>query len=566
MIASVPELNFVFGLGIFLLGMSQLEHGIRRLSDSRLRHWLRTSTGTPLSSVITGTVSTALLQSSSMVSLLVLAFASAGLIPFVNSVGIILGANLGTTLTGWLVAIFGFKLSLEVIALPLMGISAYFLAISKREAQLHSIAIVVFGIALLLFGLDLMKSGMESIPERWNVDVLQGHYLIFYLLFGIGITFLVQSSSAVMMMALAALNAEIIGLPEAVALVIGADLGTTSTTALGSINGSSIKRKLAFAHFSYNLVVDVAAFVFLLPVLPALTRLIALSDPLFTLVAFHSFMNAVGLIVFLPFLSFFAGLIDQLFLRGKAQPSNLLDRVTPDVVDAALVALRSTVEQITLQAACNSLRFFNLKPEQLKIVENSSKDVRLGVTHQDFSKGYEDLKNQEGEIIAYSIKIQKQPLAPNEIDELEKMRAITRHVVFSNKSLKDILQDLQQLRYSTSPLMHDLYDMHKQFQKKTYESVIELLLGDHTKEFVLEELVDIQKANDDHLNKANLFVQDQVSKEPSAGAAASIQFNTNREIRHALKTLIKAVELLVDSQERSRPDHIQPEFVGLTES
>lgn len=495
-----------------------------------------------------------------MVSLLVLAFASAGLIPFVNSVAIILGANLGTTITGWLVAIFGFKLSLEVVAIPLMGIAAYFLAISKRETHIYSIAIVVFGVALLLFGLDLMKGSMESIPERWNVEILQGHHLIFYLLFGIGITFLVQSSSAVMMMALAALNAGIIALPEAVALIIGADLGTTSTTALGSINGSSVKRKLALAHFSYNLVVDVAAFVILLPILPALTSFISLHDPLFTLVAFHSFMNAIGLIVFLPFLGFFASLIDRLFLGGRTQPIDLLDRVMPEVVDAALVALQSKTEQITLQAACNSLRLFNLKPEQLKMLENSRKEVGVGIVHQDFSKGYEDLKNQEGKIIAYSAKIQKQPLEPAEIEELERLGAIARHVVFSNKCLKDILQDLQQFRYSSSPTMRELYEMHKQFQKKSYEKLIALLVVDHTTEFILEELADMQQSNDNHLADSNQLVQKNVGSDVGDSSAISIQFNTNREIRHALKTLIKAVELLVDSQISSQVHTLQSDF------
>ena len=127
----MSPINFIFGLGLFLFGMSQLEYGIRKLSDVRLRNWLRASTGSSAGSVGTGVVATALLQSSSMVSLLVLAFASAGLLPFVNAVGIILGANLGTTFTGWLVAIFGFKLDLESLALPLLGLSAFATVFTK---------------------------------------------------------------------------------------------------------------------------------------------------------------------------------------------------------------------------------------------------------------------------------------------------------------------------------------------------------------------------------------------------------------------------------------------------
>ena len=197
----MTQLNFIFGLGIFLFGMSQLEYGIRKLGDARLRYWLRSSTGSRLGSVTTGVVSTAILQSSSMMSLLVLAFASAGILPLVNAVGILLGANLGTTVTGWLVAIFGFKLDLEAMGLPLLGLSAMALTLTPRDTRASYTGYLVLGIALLLFGLGIMKTSMETLPQRWDVSVIQGHHAIVYLLFGVVITMLVQSSSAVMMMA-----------------------------------------------------------------------------------------------------------------------------------------------------------------------------------------------------------------------------------------------------------------------------------------------------------------------------------------------------------------------------
>jgi len=257
--------------------MSQLEYSISKLGDARLRIWLRSSTNTPLASISTGIISTALLQSSSMVSLLVLAFASAGLLPLVNAIGIIVGANLGTTLTGWLVALLGFKLDLAAAALPLFGLAAFALALTKRQTRFHYISGIVLGFALLLFGLGIMKSSMETIPDLWDITVLQGHNGFVYLLAGVLIAALVQSSSAVMIMALAAVDAQIIALTEAAALIIGADLGTTSTTVLASITGNTIKRKLAFAHFIFNFFVDFAAFFLLLPILPAMLAFASIS-------------------------------------------------------------------------------------------------------------------------------------------------------------------------------------------------------------------------------------------------------------------------------------------------
>lgn len=158
-------IDFLLGLAIFLYGMHELERGIRKLSDARLRYWLRNSTGTSFGSVVTGIFTTAILQSSSMVSLMVLAFAAAGILPLVNSVGIILGANLGTTLTGWIVATLGFKLNLEAISLEVFAAGAAVVVLFGRYRKLRHAAIAVVGLGLLLFGLGLMKTSMETLPE-----------------------------------------------------------------------------------------------------------------------------------------------------------------------------------------------------------------------------------------------------------------------------------------------------------------------------------------------------------------------------------------------------------------
>ena len=170
----MSPINFVFGLGLFLFGMSQLEYGIRKLSDVRLRSWLRASTGTSAGSVGTGVLATALLQSSSMVSLLVLAFASAGLLPFVNAVGIILGANLGTTITGWAVAIFGFKLNLESLALPLLGLSAFAVAFTKRETRPNFGAMVGLGIGLAVVRAGNHENQHGSDSRAMGCDIATG--------------------------------------------------------------------------------------------------------------------------------------------------------------------------------------------------------------------------------------------------------------------------------------------------------------------------------------------------------------------------------------------------------
>lgn len=545
----MPLLNFLFGLGIFLFGMSQLEKGIRRLSDARLKGLLRSSSNTSLGSISIGAVSTAVLQSSSMVSLLVLAFAGAGLLPLVNAIGIILGANLGTTMTGWLVATIGFKLDLQSMALPLLGISSLLLVLLKEKTKPNSTALVFLGIGLLLFGLGIMKASTETIPQQWDVAQLGGLHPVIYLLLGIFIAFLIQSSSAVMMMALTALNADFISLHDAAALVIGADLGTTSTTILGSVYGSVIKRKLAFAHCLFNLIVDLGAFILLLPLLPQLLALVAIRDPLYGLVAFHSLMNLLGLIAFAPFLTLFANWIETLFSKWKMQAQSLLDSVTPDITDAALVAMKDTTIAITVQAICNAMRIFSLQPEKMEIIIAAQETLEDRILHENFDKAYEGLKQKEGALLQYALNIQSQPLDEAQARFLESYRSITRSVVYSNKTLKDIKSDLAELKHSAATSANELYQKQKQFHKDTYHRLVELILGNHPHSFILEELEDMQASNDQHYEKMNNFVYSNISAtvENSGveGTEISTQLNVNHEVHHASKNMLVSIHDLI---------------------
>jgi phosphate:Na+ symporter len=496
-----------------------------------------------------------------MVSLLVMAFASAGILPLVNAVGIIVGANLGTTVTGWLVALFGFKLDLASTALPLFGIAAFTLAMARRRTRLYYVGSAALGIALLLFGLGIMKASMESIPDRWDISILQGHIALVYLLAGVVLAALVQSSSAVMIMALAAINAQFIDLQEAAALVIGADLGTTSTTILGALRGNTIKKQLAFAHFIFNLSVDLTAFFFLLPILPMLLGLVYLSDPIYSLVAFHSLINIAGVLVFIPFLGHFSNWIESVFSRRSALATSMLERVPTSVVDAALTALRTTVQNMMLQAVCNNLHLFNLKPEQLKILRTDHPELLDIVPDRSFDRGYEELKSQEGKILNYSLRLQAQSLDAAEAAELQRLLAVTRNIVFSNKSLKDIRQDLDELKHSNNESVCELYTQHKEFQKICYEKIIELQLGDHSGEYILEELRDLQALNERHAEKSNQSVHAHAANEDGDGTSISVQLNTNLEIKLALATMINAMNFSLAPDPLNTPAELFPDML-----
>ncbi|TNE69740.1 MAG: Na/Pi cotransporter family protein [Rhodobacteraceae bacterium] len=302
--------NALGGVGLFLFGMIWLTEGLRELGGPALRHALAHFTRTPLSGAATGAVTTALIQSSSATTVTAVGFVSAGLLTFPQALGIIFGANIGTTITGWITAVLGFKMDLGQITLPLLFLGA--LARMFGGPRLKFAGLALAGFALLFLGIDVMKSslsGFEGLitPEDFPRDTIFGRLALIGI--GMAITIVTQSSSAGVATALAVLGAGAINLPQALALVIGMDVGTTVTAALATLGGSTAARRTGLSHVIYNLLTATMAFFLLTPY----STLIALPsvpvDPQIALVAFHTGFNLLGVLLILPFTTPFARLV-----------------------------------------------------------------------------------------------------------------------------------------------------------------------------------------------------------------------------------------------------------------
>ncbi|MBW6417286.1 Na/Pi cotransporter family protein [Celeribacter sp. PS-C1] len=299
--------NALGGVGLFLFGMIWLTEGLRELAGQALRRALARFTRTPLSGAVTGAATTALIQSSSATTVTAVGFVSAGLLTFPQALGIIFGANIGTTATGWITAILGFKLDLGQITLPLVFLGA--LARLFGGPKLKSAGIAVAGFALLFLGIEVMKTSLDSFeglvtPADFPQDSILGRLALIGI--GMAITIVTQSSSAGVATALAVLGAGAINLPQAMAMVIGMDVGTTVTAVLATLGGSTAARRTGLSHVIYNILTAIMAF-FLLSPYSALIALPSVSvDPQIALVAFHTGFNIIGVILILPFATPFA--------------------------------------------------------------------------------------------------------------------------------------------------------------------------------------------------------------------------------------------------------------------
>ena len=436
------------GLGIFIFAMKILEQGLRGLSTRRLRNLLRNHTRSPLQGVLVGTVSTAFLQSSSLVSLFVLAFVGSGILPLHNALGIIFGANLGTTLTGWLVTAIGFKLNMSDYALVLIALGSLAYVTFKNESSRYHQASLIFGLGLLLLGLTWMKDSMSFLGTQVDETWFRDYPLVIYFIGGIVFTALVQSSSATMVIILSAVHADIIPLSNAAAIAIGSDLGTTSTVLLGSLKSSTNAKRVALSHFIFNLGTDVSAFLLLTPLLAFITITLGIDDTMYALVCFHSLFNLLGIVLFLPFTKPFARWLEQRFTSTTNLGCSHITLVPPTVPEAAVRAITQDIHELILKALMINLRVLKLPSatlldgEAVKRINN-----RLLSEPLTFDEQYADIKTHEAQLQNYSHKLPAESLSETEETVLSELLDAARDASYSAKSLKDIKDNLINLRH-----------------------------------------------------------------------------------------------------------------------
>lgn len=327
MISSV--LIAVGGVGLFLFGMLMLTDGLRQLAGGAMRRTLAKYTRTPLSGAFAGAVTTALIQSSSATTVTAIGFVGAGLLSFSQALGIIFGANIGTTITGWLVAFIGFKLNIGLVVMPLILVGA--LLKMFGSLRLKNLGTAIAGFSLLFVGIDLMQEGLAAFegvvtPADFPQDTWLGRFLL--LLIGVAITIVTQSSSAGVATAMVALGAGAISFPQAAAMIIGMDVGTTFTAALATVGGSTAMRRTGFAHVMYNLMTGVMAFILLVPYtnfVGAWVEGTAAGNAQIALVGFHTFFNTIGVVLVLPFAGLFARFIEHLVPKSGPELERTLD-------------------------------------------------------------------------------------------------------------------------------------------------------------------------------------------------------------------------------------------------
>ena len=457
------------GVAIFLFGMLMLEDGFRLFSGGLLERMLEKVTDSVPKSLGFGIVSTTIMQSSSLVSVITISFLSAGLISLLAGVGIIFGANIGTTTGAWLVAGFGLKVKISAYALPMLAIAI--VLVFQKNKYWRGAGFVLAGLGFLFLGIHHMKEGFEAFKDQFDLTrfALTGLFgLLVYTLIGTAATVVMQSSHATMTLIITALAAGQISYENALALAIGANIGTTITAIIGSLTANFQGKRLALAHLIFNVITAGVALVFISPIRVAVDFVssgVGIPDDDFTLklAVFHTIFNTLGVAIMLPLLGRLIVFLERAIVQPEedlSEPKYLSEAVDefPQTIEYAMRLevkhlYDNAVELITHGLNLHRHDIFAAK-DIAATVEASRKPVEF-----DIDERYEArIKTLYSAIVEFATRVGSKDMPEDVMDDIYTLRDAAGRIVRAVKSVKHLRRNATRYTQEPQGTITDLYD------------------------------------------------------------------------------------------------------------
>jgi len=541
------------GVAIFLLGIKFLEESLQELAGRRFKLFLKKQTENKLKAIGGGAIVTAVLQSSSVVGLMVLAFVGAGLIHMQNALAIILGANLGTTVANWVIALVGFKINIENIALPFTGIAGLGYVIFNRTSRLFNWSRFLLGFSFLFLGLGYIKTGIEDVVQRVDLTQYENSPVIIFFVVGFIITTIIQGSSATMALTLSALNAGAINLHDSMAIVLGSEVGTTIKLFIASIKGSAVKKRVSLGNFMINTITVFLVMIFLSPVNRLITEIMGIKDTLIALVFFQSLINIFGIILFYPLLNVLGRFLEKRFVSADDE-TMFIHKVDVKEPSTALDALDRESKHF-IEVACNyALACFEIPDKKQKELNLHKKYLDSNILEK-----YEYIKFLYGEIHNYYVKMQKTKTNNEDVEKLDKLMSSVRNAMYAAKSFKDAIPDKEQLQNSSNEVKFVFYKETRAGVEKFCKAAQDLIKMDSPDD--AKKLIGIYKS----VTSGYTETLQHLYKEGTAGHVNETEITTllnfNREIFTGFKSLVFALkDHLLDKGQAKEFDEL-PGFI-----
>ncbi len=454
------------GIAIFIIGMHFMESGFKLFSGGALEKVLEKFTSTNIKSIFTGFITTSIVQSSSLISVIVISFLTVELISLTQGMAIVFGANLGSTTTAWIVSALGLKIKISLYAMPMIIFGVIFrFSNSQKYVGLGNI---LLGLGFIFLGISYMKDGFETLKDAidlasYSVEGFTG--ILIYIIIGAIATVVIQSSSATMAIIITALSGANIIYIDAISLAIGANIGTTVTAVIGSLTSNENGKRLAFGHFIFNMITATVA----IALIYTLKDFVDFIAPYFAidsenyamkLALFHTIFNLLGVIILFPFIAYIVTLSTRVIKDKvkKASKPIYLDESNIKIPYNAMVSVQKEVIHLYENAQKAILHALSIHTSNLKeekdidaMISNPAKiDTDLDEIYQN------DLKHLYSEIIDFLLRSQSN-MNEQQLFYIGQLRLSSNIIVKILKDTRDIQRNMNVYLYSKNEYIKTEY-------------------------------------------------------------------------------------------------------------
>lgn len=552
------------GIALFMFGMLCLEEGFKAFTGGMLEGILRKSTDRLWKSLAFGMTSTTLMQSSSLVSLITVSFVSAEMITLMGGIGIIMGANIGTTTGAWLIAGLGLKVDIAAYAMPILVFGMVFQM--QKSKTLKGFGYLLLGFAFLFLGIHYMKEGFESFQQSFDLSEFAMTGLagvLVFTLIGMLITVIMQSSHATLLIIITALSAGQVSYENALALAIGANLGSTVTIVLGSIASNLGGKRLAASHVIFNVVTASIAIIFISQLAWLVDQLadlmgIRADDFLLKLALFHTLFNVLGVLLLTPFVAKLESLLLQHIQfkpQGMEQPMYLYPEAleTPaTVVDA----VKKEVLHLFDNAYGLLAHGLSLKRNTIDSQESITDAVKYTrrIFPIDVENAYEEkIKSLHNEIVTFIAEAQMRESTKAATEKLYELREASRDIVAAVKGMKHLHNNLSHHGLSSNLAVRERYDEIRIHLAKLLRELRQLL-REEPSEVTLLSIDALRLASQKASRKMIDDLDEMIRHRRIAASIATSILNDEAYVTNIGENLLDAASTLVSNQEVVRLD------------
>lgn len=545
------------GVAILLFGMIMLEEGFRVFTKGPLQKILKKATDKLYKSITVGAFITAFIQSSSLVSVITISFISAGLISLSGGLGLIFGANIGTTATAWLVAGFGLKINISVLAMPMLVFGIIFSF--QKNVALKGLGNVLAGLGFFFLGIHYMKDGFDVFKEQ--IDLTQyavpGYLgVIIYTGIGIVMTTILQSSSATLALILTALAAGQIEYENALALAIGSNVGTTITAILGALSSNVSGKRLAGAHLIFNVVTAIVTIIFIFPLARGVNFLsdlcgIHANDYTLKLAMFHTIFNILGILLMIPLISKLEKLLLKVFKekvdKDIDEPKYLNESVLEfpvSTISALIKESKYLYKNAIFEIVAHGLNIHrdDIKSDQKikNIIKKSTEDMQIDVENLYYQK----VKSIYGEILKYASTAQKSMrLSEAQNNKITDIKIANRKMVEIIKDVRELNKNITLAFNVDNKYLLKEYNGFRKKVVKVLRVIYKFRKAENAKKYA-DQLTKLKNEAKENIKKSNKAIDKLIREDLITVEMASSLFNDYANVNDMIKKLIEVAELL----------------------